>query len=175
MRSPTLQNAAPTRALVDVGAGIGLFLEAAKTTTLLMSVIGIEPGRIWRASAGNGAIPLSRNVPKMFCRRRCGPRWQRLSEVFEHLYDPGAFIRSMANIVVPDGWSFSLTLSVTGFDLQVLWDRSKKHITATPHQLSVNTRICQTHLNVAVSSCLTMTPGRLDVDIVRIWRWRIRN
>lgn len=155
------------RVLVDVGAGIGLFLEAAKTTARFDEVIGIEPGKdLARVCRGRGHSVIEK------CAEDVLPSEIRASvatsfEVFEHLHDPGAFIRSMANIVVPDGLVIFTTLSVTGFDLQVLWDRSKS--ISPPHHinfLSVSgfVRLIE---RCGLQLLDVMTPGRLDVDIVR--------
>jgi SAM-dependent methyltransferase len=153
--------------LVDVGAGIGLFLEAAKSTGNFDEVIGVEPGRdLARVCRDRGHTVLEKPIETL---QSGEVRASVVTsfEVFEHLHDPLAFVNSMANILVPGGVLIFTTLSVTGFDLQILWDQSKS--ISPPHHINFVSvpgfmRLIE-RCNLQLLDVIT--PGRLDIDIVR--------
>ena len=88
-------------------------------------------------------------------------------EVLEHLYAPDVFLRAIRDLLLPRGVVVFTTLTLSGWDMKVFWERSKS--IAPPH-----------HLNLLSVEGLTLlvertgfeivdvsTPGTLDVDIVR--------
>lgn len=155
------------RVLVDVGAGIGLFLEAAKATAQFDRVVGIEPGRdLARVCRERGHAVVEKPIEAV----KPGEIQASIVtsfEVFEHLHDPGAFVRSMANILVPNGVLIFTTLSATGFDLQVLWEKSKS--ISPPHHINFISVPGFVRLidRCGLELLDVRTPGRLDVDIVK--------
>ncbi|MBI3899044.1 MAG: class I SAM-dependent methyltransferase [Gammaproteobacteria bacterium] len=155
------------RVLADVGAGIGLFLEAAKSSGRFDEVIGIEPGRdLARVCRQRGHMVIEKPIEAV---RADEVRASIVTsfEVFEHLYDPGAFVKSMANILAPNGILIFTTLSVTGFDLQILWDKSKS--ISPPHHINFVSvpGFAQLIDHCGLELLDVMTPGRLDADIVK--------
>ena len=88
-------------------------------------------------------------------------------EVIEHVFDPLAFLCGCKRLLRRDGVIILTTLTIDGFDLQVLWSESRS---ITPPQ----------HLNFPSLKGISLllakaglaeeeisTPGELDVDIVR--------
>lgn len=153
--------------LVDVGAGIGLFLDAAKEIGVFDEVVGIEPGQgLAEVCRQRGHRVIEAPVESL---RAEDVRASIVTsfEVFEHLSDPKAFLESKARLLVPGGLLIFTTLTVSGFDLQVLWKQSKS--ISPPHHINFASvqgfgelvRRCGLEL-VDVS-----TPGKLDLDIVR--------
>ncbi|NTW99022.1 MAG: methyltransferase domain-containing protein, partial [Geobacteraceae bacterium] len=88
-------------------------------------------------------------------------------EVLEHVYEPLGFVRALSALVFPGGHVFVSTLGIDGFDLQILWDKSSQ--ISPPHH--INFLSCagfeQLFARAGLVDVKVMTPGQLDVDIVR--------
>ena len=87
-------------------------------------------------------------------------------EVFEHVYSPENFLKSVRKILKPRGIFLFTTLTIDGFDLQVLWSKSK--IICPPLHINFfSKRGFGCLLEKCGFSLIEIsTPGRLDVDIV---------
>ena len=87
-------------------------------------------------------------------------------ELFEHVYDPQTFLRKIRELLRPGGRLLLTTLNGEGFDIQVLWEKSKSVF--PPHHLNFfNPR----SMKILMEKCgftveEVSTPGRLDWDIV---------
>ena len=104
-------------------------------------------------------------------------------ELFEHLHDPMGFLRRMLALMESGDLFMFTTLSGTGLDIQLLWERSKS--VSPPHHLNFfNPRSMRTLLaRVGLEVLDVTTPGKLDVDIAtngagqitdRFWRTFLR-
>lgn len=89
-----------------------------------------------------------------------------LLEVLDRLSDVNSFCRALAKLMVPGGVCFLTTISVSGFDLQVLWDKSDSVF--PPDRMNVlSTEGLLTLLERHGFECIELsTPGLLDVQIV---------
>src|SRR5262249_33496425 len=88
-------------------------------------------------------------------------------EVLEHVFDPLAFVQAMAALLKPGGHVLLSSLGADGFDIQVLWERSKS--VSPPHHLNFMSVAGFERLfsREGLTGVRALTPGRLDVDIVR--------
>lgn len=150
----------------DIGAGFGLFLE--------------ELGQFW-PSARRVAIEPSRDMADI-CREKhlevipCGieevdgwdGRFDLLTsfELFEHLYEPAEMLVKVNKLLRPGGHLLLTTLNGEGFDIRVLWQKSKSIM--PPHHLNFFNPGSLTQLlrNNGFTVERADTPGQLDWDIV---------
>jgi len=154
-------------ALADVGSGFGIFLEEVKKTGIFDEVIGIEPSvDLADCCRKKGFKVIEKGIEEI------GEKEIQVSaacsfEVLEHLFDPAKFVRGMGKILQPGGIMLFTTLTISGLDLQVLWDRSKS--ISPPHHINF---LSTEGLRKLIARCgfeeiEISTPGKLDVDIIR--------
>lgn len=151
----------------DIGAGYGLFLAELKAVAPGWSLAAIEPDpRLAAICREEGFTTVERRVED-FTGGELAMDFVSAFEVLEHVFDPLAFLAACRTVLRPGGLALVTTLTISGFDLRVLWDRSRS---ITPPQ----------HLNFPAVGAIerfaaragfgvveVTTPGELDVDIVR--------
>lgn len=155
----------------DIGAGFGLFLEELRTVWPEAHCIAIEP------SVGMADILRGKRIEVLELMLEDVPasaaNFDLLTafELFEHLYDPSAFLRHVHDLLRPGGCAYLTTLNGQGFDIQLFWERSKS--VAPPHHLNfLNPGAMAKLLRSAGFEIVEIsTPGELDWDIVEgAWR-----
>ena len=152
--------------VADIGAGYGLFLQELRALGF-SDVVGVEPDqRLAQVCRDEGFTVIDRWVEDL----DAGSVEADLAtcfEVIEHTYDPLRFLEGCARAVRAGGRLLLTTLTIGGFDLQVLWERSRS-ITPPQH---INFPTLAGMSRLASRAGLVVeelsTPGELDVDIVR--------
>jgi len=151
----------------DIGAGYGLFLDEARDTGAFGRVIGIEPNaRLAASCRARGfeivELPVERATDE-------APQLDLAVnfEVLEHVSDPLAFLTAIRGLLTPGGALVLTTLTCSGFDIQVLWERSKS--VHPPHHINLLSLDGLRRLfdRAGFEVLELATPGELDVDIVR--------
>lgn len=150
----------------DIGAGFGLFLEELGELWPACRKIAIEP------SLEQAEICRTKGLEVQCCSLEelegYNQQFDLLTafELFEHLYDPEVFLQKIYDLLKPGGHLFLTTLNGLGFDILILWEKSKS--ISPPHHLNFfNPESIELLLkNTGFTTVSIDTPGKLDWDIV---------
>jgi len=153
--------------IVDVGAGYGIFLEEIMKNKYFSAFYAIEPSKELAKCCRNKNIPVIEKPVEEIKQSEIQASVICSFEVIEHLFNPEAFIRSMKSLLKPGGIMVFTTLTISGFDLQILWDRSKS--ISPPHHINFFSTEGLRELihRCGLEEIEISTPGKLDVDIIK--------
>ena len=152
--------------VLDIGAGYGICLEEWRKIASESRVIGVEPSKHLADICRKKDIEVIEEVAEdvegfdgMVDLLVC-------FEVLEHIHSPIDFIKKLHKLIKPGGYILLSTLTIDGFDLQVLWDKSDS--ISPPHHINF---FSIKGFNALLNRCgfkdiNIFTPGVLDVDIV---------
>jgi SAM-dependent methyltransferase len=156
--------------LIDVGAGMGIFLEECRTAGIGQKLLAIEPNHVLAEVCKNNGFETFQG----FAADACGKaEWKERGdlvtcfEVIEHVLDVPKFVEELAGLVSPGGLLLMTGLCGTGYDILTLGQYAKAVF--PPHHLNFLSRSSVEHLLARCNLDLVTftTPGELDVDIVR--------
>ena len=88
-------------------------------------------------------------------------------EVIDRISNPKEFINKSRSMLVEDGLLFLTTSTISGFDLQILWDRSKSIFPLDHMNLFSIEGITKLITNCGFEIIELSTPGQLDLEIVK--------
>lgn len=157
----------PGGTFVDIGAGYGLFLHELRDTGRFATVAGIEPDRRLADVCRGDGFSVTETWVEDLEDGVLNADMASAFEVLEHTFDPAAFLSACGRVLRPGGTLLFTTLTISGFDLQSLWQHSRQ-ISPPQHLnfLSVEgIRRLAERAGFVVEELTT--PGQLDVDIVR--------
>lgn len=151
--------------LIDVGAGYGVFLEEWLKNGPATEVLAIEPSYHLAQICRDKQIPVAESILEEVTGSYAADLVTSF-EVLEHVFDPLDFLKKMAALVRPGGYVFISTLGVDGFDIQILWEKSKQ--ISPPHHINfLSTKgFLELFKRAGLENIQISTPGLLDVDIV---------
>lgn len=152
--------------MVDVGAGYGSFLEAARIFNTAKKYLAVEPAKESADKCRERGFEV---IEKMIEDVVITEKADLIVnfELVEHLFNPGLFIKSCYNLLKNDGLFIITTPNIEGFDLAVLGKKSD-NIAGPVHLNYFNLKSLSERLVREGFEILEyLTPGELDVDIVR--------
>jgi len=152
--------------IADIGAGFGLFLEELRSLWPKAELTAIEPSFDMAQICRQKGFSVAESMLEAMDPSQ--GRFDLLTsfELFEHLHEPRAFLKKVHELLAPGGVFFLSTLNGRGFDIQLLWAKSKSVF--PPHHLNFAnpTSIAELFKNVGFVVQEVSTPGELDWDIV---------
>lgn len=153
--------------IIDVGAGYGIFLDEWRKFSPSTQMLAIEPSESLASECRAKGFDVVENIVENVTGYDNYADLVVCFEVLEHVYDPLSFIRTLTRLVKPGGYVFVSTLSVDGFDIQMLWEKSNSIF--PPHHINFMSLAGFEHLfaRAGLTEVDISTPGQLDVDIVR--------
>lgn len=152
---------------VDIGSGYGILLEEVKRLDFFSRIVGIEPAPPLAAICRDKGFDILENTLECVSNIAIDASFMTAFEVIEHLYDPYCFLCAAYHVLVPSGILMLTTLTVTGFDIQVLWEHSKSIYPPQHINLLSLDGIAKLVARTGFELVDLSTPGNLDVDIVR--------
>jgi SAM-dependent methyltransferase len=153
--------------LIDVGAGFGILLDEWRKCFPQAQFLAVEPSASLANECRSKGFEVFEEIVENVVGHDNSADLVTCFEVLEHVYDPLNFLQALKRLARPGGYVFVSTLCVDGFDLQVLWDKSKQIF--PPHHinfLSVS-GFEKLFRRAGLTDIAVTTPGQLDVDIVR--------
>lgn len=151
--------------IADIGAGFGLFLEELKKIMPGIETVAIEPSLEMAKICRNKGLDTIQSLVEEIRDKELFDMLVSF-ELVEHLYNPKEFFTVAYNLLKKDGLFYFTTQNGEGFDIQVLWDKSKTifpphHINFfNPHSISLLAE------SAGFDVIEITTPGNLDWDIV---------
>jgi SAM-dependent methyltransferase len=150
----------------DIGAGFGIFLEEIGKFWPAATLIAIKP------SAEMADICREKRLEVITCGIEEVTGWDgkfdllTSFELMEHLHTPADCLRKAWDLLRPGGYLLLTTLNGEGFDIQILWEKSKN--VTPPHHLNFFNPGSLTRLleRNGFTVAKVDTPGQLDWDIV---------
>jgi 2-polyprenyl-3-methyl-5-hydroxy-6-metoxy-1,4-benzoquinol methylase len=160
--------AAPTRSLLEVGAGFGTFCLEVSSRGRFQRVVALEPTPDLAATCRARGLETIEQPFEVFARENRQDRFSVVAnfEVIEHLFSPRDFITNVHDVLEPGGLLVLTCPNGRGFDIQTLGPLSEsvdhEHLNYfSPHSLSALLVSCGFEVIEA------RTPGRLDAELVR--------
>lgn len=160
------QGAAERGTFLDVGSGYGIFAEEVRRLDCFDKVVGAEPSpELADICRGKGFEVLEKYAEDLSADDViCGVA--AAFEVLEHVFDPFTFLTGVGRVLSENGLVIFTTLTISGFDLQVLWQESNS--IHPPHHINLpSVEGLQAVVERSGFELVELsTPGKLDVDIV---------
>ncbi|MDH5731609.1 MAG: class I SAM-dependent methyltransferase [Gammaproteobacteria bacterium] len=153
--------------VMDVGAGYGIFLDEWRKHKPTDRLIAVEPSLQLSEICRQKDIEVIPSIVEKVIHLDGMVDLAVCFEVLEHVYDALEFILQIKRMLKSGGDLLISTLGVDGFDIQVLWDKSKS--VSPPHHINfLSIKGFQLLFERAgFKDIQILTPGVLDVDIVK--------
>lgn len=154
------------RGLLEVGAGFGTFCEEMNKEDYFKTVIAVEPGKSLAESCRKAGVRTIEEPIENITNLDVPIDLIVAFEVIEHLFSPISFLKSCHQLMELGGMIAITCPNFKGLDIMTLVEKSDsidaEHINMmNPESIQILFELC----GFEVLECIT--PGRLDVDILR--------
>jgi SAM-dependent methyltransferase len=155
-------------AVVDIGAGHGMFLEEWRHRWPDVKAHAVEPNGQMAEMCRKLGFEVYEGIGEEAC-----SVWRGVAdlvtcfEVVEHVPNLNAFAKSTFELLRPGGLAIVTSLGCDGFDIRVLWDRA--NCICPPSHINFCSRQGFSTLfrNAGFADVAIITPGELDVELVK--------
>jgi len=156
------------KTIVDIGAGHGMFLEEWRAKEPAVRALAVEPNATLAARCRGLGFDVFEGTGE-----RANGHWRdavdlaTCFEVMEHVPRLVEFVASINGMLRPRGIAVMTTLGCDGFDIRVLWQDA--NCICPPSHINFCSRAGFVRLfeRAGFTDVEVLTPGELDVDIVR--------
>jgi SAM-dependent methyltransferase len=150
----------------DIGAGFGLFLAELRNLWPDNKYIAIEPSTLMADICRQKELEVISAAVEDVSAQEWSFDFLTCFELFEHLHNPFLFLEKVYSLLRPGGHFVMTTLNSNGFDIQLLWEKSKSVF--PPPQLNFFNPKSITNLleRAGFDQVVVSTPGVRDWDIV---------
>lgn len=150
----------------DIGAGFGLFLEELRRFWPQGDFVAIEPSPEMAAICRAKKLEVAEVIIEDLEDADGSFSLLTAFELLEHLHAPETMIRKAFRLLKPGGYFLATTLNGEGFDIQVLWEKSRSVF--PPHHLNFLNpdSLARLYRSVGFEVKAAETPGVLDWQIV---------
>lgn len=154
------------KVVVEIGAGFGIFLEELRKLSPDNRYVAIEPSGEMADICLQKGLEVKRNMLEEVSDMDGKIDLLTSFELLEHLVRPEDFFRKAHALLKPGGQIFLTTLNGMGFDILLLWERSKS--VTPPHHLNFfnpySIKLLLERFGFEPQGI--STPGKIDWDIV---------
>ena len=153
-------------ALIDIKSKYSSYLEAVKRRGKFDSRFAINPARGLKQVCSEAGFEV---IDKPLGEIKKGDVQGSVVtafEVLERVFSTDEFLTCVSNVLPSRGLFLLTTLSISGFDLQVLWDKAKNIVPMDHINLLSIEGIVQLIERYGFEIVELSTPGQLDVEIV---------
>ena len=155
------------RAVVEIGAGHGVFLEEWRKRNQEIKLTAVEPSPEMAQICRDKGLQVVEKFAEEVTAKDVDADLVVCFEVLEHVYDPLQFLRGVVGMMRSGCTVLMTTLCFDGFDINLLREKSKS--VSPPHHINFMTKLGFRELfqRAGLIEVVVETPGVLDVDIVK--------
>ena len=152
--------------ILDIGAGLGLFLLELKKKWPKANLFALEPSKLMADKCRSNNIDVyETTIEKMDTAKK---NFDAITcfELFEHIYDPKLFLKKIYKLLNKNGIFYFTTLNGLGFDIQMLGKNSNSIYPPYHINFFNPTSIELLLKKIGFNILFVDTPGKLDLSIV---------